>query len=177
MSAREAGFNLRESWPLTRQALQNQGRKVVDNRVSERSTEEEPSPVLTEAGDFPLPAQRIHQVKLESGRQRPCTLMTFGIPQSEEWVVRQTATYGVLQSPIMRTWEAASGMRRGVVLQSPKRRAVSNDQALCTGSVGVAIVLGAWESQGHGEGPQSGGTSVAKVTECKHEGGSSCGCR
>ena len=37
VSAREAGFNLRESWPLTRQALQNQGHKVVDNRVSERS--------------------------------------------------------------------------------------------------------------------------------------------
>ena len=37
VSAREAGFNLRESWPLTRQDLQNQGHKVVDNRVSERS--------------------------------------------------------------------------------------------------------------------------------------------
>lgn len=37
VSAREAGFNLRESWPLTRQALQNQDRTVVDNRVSERS--------------------------------------------------------------------------------------------------------------------------------------------
>ena len=36
VSAREAGFNLRESWPLTRQDLQNQGHKVVNNRVSER---------------------------------------------------------------------------------------------------------------------------------------------
>ena len=37
VSAREAGFNLRESCPLTRQHLHNQDRKVVDNRVSERS--------------------------------------------------------------------------------------------------------------------------------------------
>jgi len=37
VSAREAGFNLRESWLLTRQHLQNQDRTVVDNRVSERS--------------------------------------------------------------------------------------------------------------------------------------------
>ena len=37
VSAREAGFNLRESCPLTRQALQNHDRPVVDNRVSERS--------------------------------------------------------------------------------------------------------------------------------------------
>jgi len=37
VSAREAGFNLRESCPLTRQTLQHQGLKVVDNRVSERS--------------------------------------------------------------------------------------------------------------------------------------------
>lgn len=37
VSAYEAGFNLRESWPLTRQALQNHVCKVVDNRVSERS--------------------------------------------------------------------------------------------------------------------------------------------
>ena len=35
--AREAEFNLRESWPLTRQALQNQDCNVLDNRVSERS--------------------------------------------------------------------------------------------------------------------------------------------
>jgi hypothetical protein len=37
VSAREAGFNLRESCPLTRQALHNHDRTVVDNRVSERS--------------------------------------------------------------------------------------------------------------------------------------------
>ena len=43
VSAREAGFNLRESCPLTRQALQNQGHKVVDNRVSERSLSGDPS--------------------------------------------------------------------------------------------------------------------------------------
>jgi hypothetical protein len=37
VSAREAGFNLRESCPLTRHALQNHDQQVVDNRVSERS--------------------------------------------------------------------------------------------------------------------------------------------
>src|SRR5262245_29879416 len=37
VSAYKAGFNLRESCPLTRQALQSHDRTVVDNRVSERS--------------------------------------------------------------------------------------------------------------------------------------------
>ena len=166
VSAREAGFNLRESCPLTRQTLQHHDPKSWITESANEAAVEKPSTMLTEAGDFPLPAQRIPQVKLESDRKRSCTLRTFGIPQRAGGVVRQTATYGVLQSPIMRTWESASGMRRGVVLQSPKRRAVSNDQALCTGSVGVAIVLGGCERQLHGEGPQSVGKSQAEVTEC-----------
>lgn len=38
VSAYKAGFNLRESCPLTRQSLQNQNLPVLDNRVSERSS-------------------------------------------------------------------------------------------------------------------------------------------
>lgn len=33
-------------------------------------------------------------------------------------------------------------------------------------SVGVVIVLSGWESQPHGEGPQSVGRSEAEVAEC-----------
>jgi hypothetical protein len=47
-----------------------------DRRDSARTCQQ-----VTEAGYFPLPAQRMPQVYLESGRQRPCTLRPCGIPQ------------------------------------------------------------------------------------------------
>ena len=121
MSAREAGFNLRESCPLIGKPYRTRTAMFWITESANEAAVEKPSTMLTEAGAFPLPAQRLPQVKLESEWERSRTLVTFGIPQRAGGVVRQTATYGVLQRPIMRTWEAASGMQRGVVLQGPKR--------------------------------------------------------
>jgi len=44
-------------------------------------------------------------------------------------------------------------------------------------SVGGSIVVRGWESQPHGEGSQFVGYPMQMVTECQHEGGSSCECR
>ena len=44
-------------------------------------------------------------------------------------------------------------------------------------SVGGPIVVRGWESQPQGEGGQFAGIPMQMVTECQHEGGSSCECR
>lgn len=47
-----------------------------------------------------------------------------------------------------------------------QRDAKASSPPMSVVRVGAAIVVRGWESQLHGEGPQSAGTFRAKVTEC-----------
>jgi hypothetical protein len=49
-----------------------------------------------------------------------------------------------------------------------RQNAKASSLPMTDGRVGAVIVVRGWESQPHGEGPQSVGTSNAKVTECQH---------
>ena len=166
VSAREAGFNLRESWPLTRQALQNQDCNVLDNRVSERS----------HSGGFVHEAYRGWRLPFTSPKDSSGKAGEWAVTPAYPDDVRDTSERGMgcqanrhLRCLAESNHENVGGCQRdakGSRPPMPEEVSSQNDQALCTGSVGVAIALGARESQGHGEGPQSVGKSQAEVTEC-----------
>jgi hypothetical protein len=109
VSPNEAGVNLRETFPLSRNIPAypgGNGPGATGQRTSQRSRHY--------TNDCPgLPS--------EWASQRPqqptcCMLLTFGILQRADGVREETATYPTSQSPSMRTWEAQAGMRKRAVL-------------------------------------------------------------
>jgi len=153
VSAREAGFNLRESCPLTRQALQNHDRLVVDNRVSERSG----------SGDYCHNAYR--------GWRRP-----FTSPKASSGKAGERMVTSVYPGDVRDTSERGMGCQANRHL---RRRAESdhenvggsaqNGKVSCPPRVGLSvggfIVLGARESRVRGEGSQGGNVSQGSQSQ------------
>ena len=158
MSSNEAGFDLRETRPLPRNMLHSwKMRSLAD--TGQRTNLKVPSCPTGYRGWLHYSTSP----KVSTGY--------LNYPAD----VRDTAKSGIghndnrhLNDLAESTFVNVGGLCRNVKASSLPMIGIS---------VGGVIVLGARESLAHGEGRQFVGISNAKVTECQHEGGSSCECR
>jgi len=158
VSSNKADFDLRESSPLSRNTLHNCG--VEDHGTTGQRTDWKLLRATTSLRSW---------LSASASTKAAMSNLTYLID------VRDSVKNGSGHIDNRHLHYFAKSI--SVNVGGSQQNAKASSLPMTTESVGAVIVVRGWESQPHGEGPQFVGTPMQKVTECQHEGGSSCECR
>ena len=158
VSSNKAGFDLRENSPLSRNILHSCGMKDHGNTGQRTSRKV-----------FMIPTDYRGWLFICTSPKVSTDNLIYSVD------VRDSAKSGLGHCDNRHLNDLAESISMNV--GGSQQNVKASSPPMLAGSVGGVIVLGARESRVQGEGGQFVGIPMQMVTECQHEGGSSCECR